>query len=139
MRNETCDSETCQTCQLTGIGSATCNLDAFPAQRLSCYICDGTRNSTCGILSRDDSTIHTQLCPIFREDDSCFSTRAAGNVTRGCASSIPAGRCNHGVCGFCRGFNCNSEDFDLLSSAYSVQIGIKLLALAIATLALKYI
>lgn len=139
VRNVTgCDgeSETCQVCQLLDKGSAACNIEMFPSNRLSCYICDGDRNSTCATLDRDDASLHAQLCPIFRNDDSCFATRAGGNVTRGCASSVPRGRCDHGVCGFCRGPNCNSGEFDSLSSAFSMQHGVKFLALLAAIFAI---
>lgn len=140
MRNATgCDveSETCQVCQLLSIGSTACNMEVFPSNRLSCYICDGERNSTCANLNRnDDVSLHAQICPIFRNEDSCFSTRAGGNVTRGCASSVPRGRCDHGVCGFCRGPNCNSAEFDALSSAFSMQYGVKFLSLLAAIFAI---
>lgn len=138
LRNETCDSELCQTCQLTGIGSAACNLDLFPQHRLSCYICDGDRNSSCANLDAANSTLHAQPCPIFRLEDSCFSTRAAGTVSRGCASSIPRGRCDHGVCGFCRGPNCNSGQFDSLNNALNIKIGFKLIAFVFAILAFNF-
>jgi hypothetical protein len=131
------ESETCQVCQLVDRGSAACNVEMFPSNRLSCYICDGNRNSTCANLNlNDEEFLHTQLCPIFRNDDTCFSTRAAGTVSRGCGSSVPRGRCDHGVCTFCRGANCNSAEFDSLSSAFSMQHGVKLLALFAAIFAI---
>lgn len=136
MTNTTvCDNELCQRCQLTRPASDACNNGRFPTERLSCYVCDGDRNSTCADLDRIDATIHAQLCPIFRSDDTCFSTRAAGTVSRGCLSSAPRGRCDHGVCGFCRGENCNSGEFSTLNGAYTVQSYVKLLAVAFAFLA----
>lgn len=134
--NTVCEGESCNICQLTRPAINACNINRFPEERLSCYICDGDANSTCANLDMHGNTLHARLCPIFRAEDTCFSTRAGGNVTRGCASSIPSGRCNHGVCGFCRGSNCNSGEFDSLNGAFSVQSTYKILAIAIVFLAL---
>jgi hypothetical protein len=129
-----CDGEFCNVCQLIGGGSAACNTNILPVDRLTCYECNGDANSTCANLNGTD--ISTIICPIFRNDDRCFSTRAGGNVTRGCQSSIPAGRCDHNVCGFCTGHGCNSLNFPQLNAAFGMHAAGKSLLLAAIAVAL---
>lgn len=133
-----CEGELCNVCQLAAPGMSACNTMVLPIDRLTCHTCTGDlHNSTCASLN--GTNLHTAICPIFRNNDRCFATRAGGSVRRGCESSAPEGLCNNNACNFCLGHGCNNLEGPELNSAFGIQVvGKSLLLAAIAVFSLRF-
>lgn len=105
-------SEICDLC--TG---PSCNQNIFPSSRLLCHLCSGGVNSTCA------GHVNTTMvfCPLFANDDRCYTARPNGNYERGCLSSLAnSARCGADeACFTCTGNGCNSADFNSAINIFS--------------------
>ncbi|KAG5678318.1 hypothetical protein PVAND_008003 [Polypedilum vanderplanki] len=133
-----CVGELCNVCQLIAGSSSACNnILVLPQDRLTCHECSGEMDSTCGNLNGTD--LRPIVCPIFRNDDRCYATRAGGRVRRGCESNAPSGLCNNNACTFCLGHGCNNFNGPELNSAFGIQIEKSLLLAIIAVFSLRFL
>ena len=89
-----------------------CNGEIFPANRLSCYHCEGPNSDHECYEDVEENVEFSHPCETYNFRDSCFLHKADNNmVHRGCLSDPSAELCldDPDKCKICQAPDCNSE------------------------------
>ncbi|KAH8394830.1 hypothetical protein KR222_007608, partial [Zaprionus bogoriensis] len=93
------NSTKCVTC--TG---DNCNVELQPADRLTCHICDSSKDASC-----ETTPNAAGLCVRHSVDQTCVTTiDLEGNTLRGCGNTLSCASSDTQSCQHCVGANCNT-------------------------------
>lgn len=93
------NSTYCSTCNAT-----SCNNEIFPADRLSCYVCNSNNDQAC-----ESSPTNATVCPIYSPEETCTQYLLNSTTIRGCSSQFP---CAGEKCSPCDTSACNDKDLN---------------------------